>query len=101
MILIGFADELDALAHRALKLPLHSSNPETKFIARQELAHALVSLAGRLRATARTDAGLTDNAIRPIKPIRKPIVPGVVSGPKNNVVKVEFRARKVLKEPRG
>jgi hypothetical protein len=84
----GFADELEALSHRALKLPASSRNPEALFIARQELAHAMRRLAGKLRA-----AGRPADAEKP-KPIRGPIVPGVVTDRRGNLVAIDFRNRR-------
>jgi hypothetical protein len=90
--LIGWAAELDALSHRALKLPL--GRTDLAYEARSELAHALGLLANRIRSAA-APAKTTD---RPVKPIKAPVVPGIVQDRRGNVVHVEFRAPRAPKK---
>ena len=86
--LIGLAAELDALAHRALKLPIGSRNPESHvFIARQELARAIHVLARRIyriaeesRSGQSGEKASPDGKDFPARDRRGPIVPGLIMG---------------------
>ena len=88
---LGWAAELDALSHRALKLPL--GRIDLAYEARSELAHALGLLANRIKLAA-APAKTTD---RPVKPI-KAVVPGLIEDRRGNVIKVEFRAPRAPKK---